>query len=127
MDKITLIGEESNVAMCHAVAVMVLRAVQSEARITGGGRSFMTGAGSVIVQRCRDMRPVTSIAPAASTGGALMVLGNKERVANNEYMLKLFPNVRPGKASKPRISSAGGFERGTAFGASVNLRANLLR
>lgn len=129
MDKITLVGEESNVAMCHAVAVMVLRAVQAEARASGGGRSFMTGAGNAIAQRCYDMRPTQRLStPQSSTGNALVVLGNSEQLGNAAYLTQLFGgNIRTARASHARISSADGYSRGTAFGASVNLRANLLR
>ena len=129
MDKITIIGEESNVAMCHAVAVMVLRAVQAEARSTGGGRSFMTGAGTVISQRCYDMRPTQRLgAPQTATGSALVLLGDKEQLANVAYMQQLFGGtIRKAKPSRARISSADGFSRGAAYGATVNLRANLLR
>lgn len=130
MDKITIVGEESNVAMCHAIAVMVLRAVQTEARVTGGGRSFMTGAGNVIAQRCYDMRPVNRIAQGTSvgTGNALMVLNDSELRANAEYVMQLFGGkIRAAKPSRARISSSDGFSRGAAFGASVNLKANLLR
>lgn len=137
--KVTIIGEESNVAVCHAVAVMVLRAVQQEARKTGGGRSFMTGAGDVIYQRCSDMYRATHETLPASTSGppallsgaqsnALVVLDQSEAAQNQRYMQEVL-NVKSLRQVKstPRIKSASALEAGRAFGATVNLKGNLLR
>lgn len=122
---ITIVGEESNVAVCHAVAVAVLRAVQYEARITGLGRSFMTGASNSIYQRCAEMRPTNQLA-GKTTGTALMVLDNSETQANAAYIEALVGGKLRQTKSKPRINSSEGFMRGSAFGNSVNLQGNLL-
>lgn len=124
-DTITIVGEESNVAVCHAVAVAVLRAVQYEARITGLGRSFMTGASNSIYQRCVDMRPTNQIADK-STGTALMVLDSAETQANTDYIEALIGGKLRTVKSKPRVSSLEGLVRGAAFGNAVNLQGNLL-
>jgi hypothetical protein len=126
-DTITIIGEESNVAVCHAVAVAILRAVQQEAKRHAGGRSFMTGAGDAIWRRCYEMRPQTSLAaPKETTGRALMVLEEQDKVGNQEYSDKLFGKLRPGRKSSPKIKSAEKLAAGQRFGNSVNLRGNLL-
>ncbi len=125
-DTITIIGEESNVAVCHAVAVMVLRAVQTEARTTAGGRSFMTGASQTIYQRCKDMRPQNQL--ASTTGTALMVIGNNEQALNIDYAQKLFGgNIRQAAPSKARINSSGAFAAGQSFGRTVPITGNLIR
>jgi hypothetical protein len=125
-DTITIVGEENNVAVCHAIAIMVLRAVQQEARRTGDGRSFMTGAAHAIHQRCYEMRPQTSIASAVGTGKSLMVLGDSEDRGNADYIAAKVGTLRPAKKSAARISSAVGFDRGSKFGNTVHLRGNLL-
>lgn len=134
MDTVTLVGEESNVAVCHALAVMTLRAVQSEARVTGGGRSFMTGAAGVIYQRCMEMSahaslPAQSAVPSltAGQGQALMVLKTDEESGNREYINKLTGGaLKPAKKSKARINDSSSYSAGRSFGATVPLRQNLL-
>ena len=116
MDTITIVGEENNVAVCHAIAVMVLRAVQQEARRMGDGRSFMTGAGYSIYQRCLEMRPQTSIASATGTGKSLMVLSDGEDRGNAEYIAAKVGRLRQAKKTTARISSSGGYDRGQKFG-----------
>lgn len=127
-DVVTLVGEESNVAVCHAIAVMVLRAVQQEARITGGGRSFMTGAGSMIYRRCLEMRPKQSLAaPTTSTGNALVVLSNQEDDGNRQYIAKLTGGaLRQSRSTGAKVSNSGAYGEGSRFGASLPLRQNLL-
>lgn len=127
-DEVTLVGEESNVAVCHAIAVMVLRAIQQEARSTGLGRSFMNGAGSTIYQRCLEMRP-KSILPAQQTSDsrALVVLGDKEDVENKQYIAKLTGgNLRSARSTGAKARSATGVAAGAAFGRTLPLRNNLL-
>lgn len=126
MDTITIVGEESNVAVAHAVCVMVLRAVQSEARITRGGRSFMTGAAMIIAQRCQDMAKGTMIAgPGQST--ALVVLGGKEEEGNTRYIEQTFGiKFVNARKSRPQIKNASAFGAGQAFGRTVNLSRNLI-
>lgn len=127
---VTLIGEENNVAVCHAIAVMVLRAVQQEAKRQAGGRSFMTGAGTVIHRRCYEMRPANQIAKTATSGNtnALVVLGNQEMVANTEYLQNVLGvgRLRTVK-SQARVTSSTSLDAGRRFGETVNLRHNLLR
>lgn len=134
-DTITIVGEESNVAVCHAIAVMVLRAVQQEARTTAGGRSFMTGAAQSIYQRCMEMAPTNQLAskdPSLKLTGtqstALAVLGNNEAQGNLEYIRKeLGLNLGQARKSSAKVNSSSAFTAGKAFGQSVPLRNNLLR
>ena len=125
LDTITLVGEENNVAVCHAIAIMVLRAVQQEARRTGDGRSFMTGAGSSIYQRCMEMRPRQSLAQR-STGNPLMVLSSSEDEGNLHYIQQKVGTLRKAKQSHARINSSAGFAAGNAFGKTLPLSRNLL-
>lgn len=128
MDTVTIVGEESNSAVCHAIAIMVLRAVQQEARVTGGGRSFMTGAGSTIYRRCMEMRPKEAVAaPKTSTGNALMVLKDEEERGNQQYIAVLTGGaLRPARKSQAQIRDAGAFGAGRSFGETLPLRQNLL-
>jgi hypothetical protein len=127
-DTVTIVGEESNSAVCHAIAVMVLRAVQQEARATGGGRSFMNGAGSTIYQRCLAMRPKNQIAaPVGSDSRALMVLGDQEAQANAAYIAQLTGGgLRKAKSTGAKARNAGAVAAGAAFGNTLPLRQNLL-
>lgn len=125
MDTITIVGEENNVAVCHAIAVMILRAVQQEARRTGDGRSFMTGAAHSIMTRCLELRPRPSIS-APSTGNALMVLSNSEDEGNKAYIEQKVGRLQKARQSQARISSATGFAAGSAFGKTLPLTRNLL-
>jgi hypothetical protein len=125
---VTIIGEEQNVAICHAIAVMVLRAVQQEARFTGLGRSFMTGAGAEILNRAMEMRPINRIAATTGQGQALMVLADDEKRGNDDYLANVLgTRVKPARKSQARISSAEGFHRGKAYGATLPLSRNLLK
>lgn len=124
---VTIIGEESNVAVCHAIAVMVLRAIQQEAR--GHGRSFMTGAGSEILKRCLEMRPINRIASAAtdSSSTALMVLADDEARGNQQYLEEVLgARVKRARTTGPRVTSAAGYEAGRSYGSTLPLRQNLL-
>lgn len=128
MHTVTIIGEEQNVAVCHAIAVMVLRAVQQESRFTGLGRSFMTGAGAEILNRCMEMRPINRIAPTTGQGKALMVLEDEEKQGNVDYMHNVLgTKPKAARKSQARINSAEGFHRGKAYGATLPLRQNLLK
>ena len=128
-DQVTLVGEESNVAVCHAIAIMVLRAIQQEARVTGLGRSFMNGAGLTIYQRCLEMRPKAS-SPAAqqtSDNRALVVLGDKEDTENKQYIAKLTGgNLKSARSTGAKARGAAGVAAGAAFGKTLPLRNNLL-
>lgn len=126
MDTITIVGEENNVAVCHAIAIMVLRAVQQEARRVGDGRSFMTGAAHSIYQRCLEMRPQTSIASVVGTGKSLMILADGEDRGNREYIAQKVGRLKQARKSNARISSSDGFSRGSAYGNTIHLRGNLL-
>lgn len=127
-DTVTIVGEENNAAVCHALAVMILRAVQQEARAHAGGRSFMTGAGSTIYRRCFELRPQASLAaPKETTGRALVVLDNAEEAGNKEYIEKLVGKLRPARKSSAKVKSAEKFNAGKRFGESLPLRGNLLR
>lgn len=126
--EVTIIGEENNVAICHAIAVMVLRAVQQESRSTGLGRSFMTGAGYEIVKRCMEMRPINQIAVPTGQSKALMVLADDETRGNQQYMEEVLgAHPEKARASKARVNSAGGYEAGKHYGSTLPLRNNLLR
>lgn len=127
-DTVTIVGEENNVAVCHAIAVMVLRAVQQEARFTGLGRSFMTGAGHAIYNRCLEMRPKPTLAAPAGSGGgtALVVLADTEKAGNKAYIEQKVGKLKKAKKSRARPKSAIGLEKGRTFGNTVHLRGNLL-
>lgn len=134
-DIVTIVGEESNAAICHAIAVMVLRAVQQEARTTGGGRSFMTGAALEIRRRCEDLVEGNKVSgpeqQAQLTSGqstALVVLGENEERANAEHLLKITGGaLRTARTSRAVIRDGNAFGQGQAFGKTVALRQNLLR
>lgn len=125
---VTIIGEEQNVAICHAIAVMVLRAVQQEARFTGLGRSFMTGAGAEILNRAMEMRPINRVTSTTGQGQALMVLADDEKRGNDQYLADVLGvRVKPARKSQARINSSEGFHRGKAYGATLPLSRNLLK
>lgn len=123
---VTIIGEESNVAVCHAIAVMVLRAIQQEAR--GHGRSFMTGAGSEIMKRCLEMRPVNRLVPTAEgSSNALMVLADDEARGNQQYLEEVLgARVKKARTTGARVTSAEGYAAGRSYGSTLPLRQNLL-
>lgn len=127
-DTVTLVGEESNVAVCHALAVMILRAIQQEARATGGGRSFMTGAGTTIYQRAFVMRPKEALAaPASSNARALVVLADSETQANAQYIAKLTGGgLRKTRSTGAKVRDSGAFGAGQAYGKTLPMRQNLL-
>lgn len=128
MDEITLVGEESNVAVCHAVCVMVLRAVHQEARATGGGRSFMTGASAEIYNRCLEMAQNLHLTQSTGQSTALVVLKDNEEEANIGYIRQTMGlTLTSAKKSKPQIRDLSSYGAGRAFGATVNLKGNLLR
>lgn len=129
---VTIIGEESNAAICHAIAVMVLRAVQQEAKATGGGRSFMNGAGESIHQRCYEMRPVNQLVrhtnpQIGASQNALVVLGNKEAEGNADYMATVLGvgKLRMVKSS-PKARESGAVAAGRQYGNSLPLNNRLL-
>jgi hypothetical protein len=134
-DIVTIYGEEQNAAMCHAIAVMVLRAVVQESRRTGGGRSFMTGAAQTIHSRCLAMynevhQPRVESEVSQSDGRALVLLSDSEETANRQYLKTV---LAPGvlmvvkKSKGARINNGGAFGAGAAFGNTVQLRRNLLK
>lgn len=132
---ITIIGEESNAAVCHAIAIMVLRAVEGEAKRTGGGRSFMTGAGYTIHSRCLEMRPqaapagtISTNATSGTTPNALVSLEQKEKTGNDLYMENELgiKNLRR-TTSKPRVNSHSSLAAGVEYGKSVQLSNRMLR
>jgi hypothetical protein len=135
--EITIVGEKQNVMVCHAIAVMVLRSIQAEARASGDGRSFMTGAGYRVYERCMEMtayaeqttalEATKAISGPSSGGNALVVLAKSEQSANDEYIAKTL-GIQLSKAptSRPKINSGSGFARGQAHGNKVQLRRNLL-
>lgn len=132
--RITIIGEKQNASVCHAISVMVLRSIQQEARHVGDGRSFMTGAGYRVHERCEEMMdysnrtaqlPQTKL--LGSAANALVVLKDEEQEANDNYVedilhIKLI--TRKPRSAKVRDISA--FDRGQAHGNKVQLRRNLL-
>lgn len=124
---VTVVGEESNAAICHAILVMVLRAIQQEAKSTGGGRSFMNGAGYQIQARCLEMRPTHQVTHGNPSSNALVVVGNQEAEGNQEYMASVL-KVRP-KAHKarPKALSSHQVQRGREYGDSLPLTNRLLR
>jgi hypothetical protein len=135
---VVLIGEESNVAVCHMICVMVLRAVEQESRRTGGGRSFMTGAAQVISRRCAEMYQSThatlpaNASPAQgqlsrAQSGALVVLDQSEAAQNQRYMEQTLGIAKLRSVqSKARVGDAGAYGAGRRFGETVNLRSNLI-
>lgn len=133
-DTITIVGEQSNCAVAHAVSVMILRAVQHEARRAGGGRSFMSGAAEVIWRRCKELTEGNAIAKdpdalrlTSDQSRALVVLTEDEQKANAEYILNLVGGkLKQARRSTARVNSSQALEAGRRYGASVNLRGNLL-
>lgn len=134
--KITIVGEKQNALVCHAIAVMVLRSITTEARRHGDGRSFMTGAGYRVFERCREMMEYSQKAPElektkqlsdGTKGNALVLLSQTEFDANHDYIAQTM-GIRLGKAraSKPKVSSSDAFSRGREHGNKVQLRRNLL-
>jgi hypothetical protein len=133
--KITLIGEKQNVMICHAIAVMVLRSIQMEARASGDGRSFMTGAGHRVMERCNEMTDYTRKAMkleqtkqiAGGSHNALVPLEQKEQQGNSDYISSVLNiQLRMRAASRPRVNSGEGYHRGREHGGKVQLRRNLL-
>lgn len=121
--EVTLIGEEAAVATCHAIAIMVLRAAQTEARRAGDGRSFLNGAGNRIYIRCMEMAN-----PEVSGSRALIVLGEQDRLANEAYAKELFGHIAAAKKARTiTIRDAESFSRGDRFGATVSLQSKQLR
>lgn len=128
MDTITLVGEETTVTVAHAIAVMILRAVQQEARRTGGGRSFMTGAAIAIRNRVRDLvlenKKTMDRVNAAGQMNALVVVDDAE---NTEYIERLVGKVKVKKGGKAKVNDAAALAAGHAFGQSLPLRQGQLR
>lgn len=134
--RITIVGEKQNALVCHAIAVMVLRSIITEARSLGDGRSFMTGAGYRVFERCREMTAYSQNIPEIAstkqlghtTGGkALVALAQTEASGNQDYIANVM-NIRLAKAraSKPKVSSSDAYNRGREHGNKVQLRRNLL-
>lgn len=135
---ITIVGEKQNLAMCHAIAVMVLRSIQQAARLNGGGRSFMTGAGSEVYRRCAEMyaaahsSTLVSASPAPglitrAQSGALVALDTQERTENREYLASILKvNLKPARSTGPQIRDINSYRDGVAHGKTVQLRRNLL-
>lgn len=136
---ITIVGEEQNLAMCHAICLMVLRSIQTAARVNGGGRSFMTGAGSEVYRRCAEMyaaahsstllhasEPQKLLSRAQS--GALVVLDNAERIGNAEYIRDTLGigAMRQRRSTGAKIKNANAYMQGVDHGSKVQLRRNLL-
>jgi len=129
IDQVTLVGEESNVAVCHAIAVMTLRAIQSEARYASGGRSFMTGAAQSVYRRCLEMAAPATALPNLSRGqsNALVVLTDQEEQGNRDYLTQLTGGkLKAARKTTARITDSSGYTAGRAFGNTVPLRQNLL-
>lgn len=133
--EITLVGEKQNVMVCHAIAVMVLRSIQTEARKHGDGRSFMTGAGHRVYERCQEMIDYSRRTPqlektkqlSGPSSNALVVLAEQEQSGNAEYIsqtLGIKLGVR--KSTGAKVRDAGAYHRGREHGNSVQLRRNLL-
>lgn len=140
---VTIVGEEQNLAVCHAICVMVLRSIQEAARKSGGGRSFMTGAGLEVHRRCHEMyQAAHTVLPSSpnseplrlqssTTLGearALVTLDKGEAAANLDYIQKTL-GIRLGvrRSTGAQINNSNAFRAGTAHGASVQLRRNLLK
>lgn len=137
---ITIIGEEQNLAMCHAICVMVLRSVVQAARLNGGGRSFMTGAGYEVSRRCAEMYAHAHGALPSNASGAqallsssdrnaLVVLADSEKKSNHDYIefTLNIKGLRPRQSKGPKVRDASAFAQGVAHGNTVQLRRNLLR
>lgn len=134
--RVTIIGEKQNALVCHAIAVMVLRSIQTEAARSGDGRSFMTGAGYRVFERCREMTAYAQNIPELAntkqlgntTGGnALVVLAQTEASGNQDYIANVMGiRLAKARASKPKVNDGGAFSRGRAHGDKVQLRRNLL-
>ena len=139
--RITIIGEKQNAAVCHAIAVMVLRSIQTAARQAGDGRSFMTGAGMTVHQRCMEMYAAAhSTLPSATANmseaarlehqrdaKALTILETKEQDGNALYIQQNM-GVKLGvrRSTGAKVSNLDSFGRGVAHRKSVQLRRNLL-
>lgn len=128
MDTITMVGEETSLAVAHYVAVLILRAVQQQARATGGGRSFMTGAAIVIRDRVKQMmlenKKTMDAVNARSQMNALVVVEDTE---NQEYVDKLTGGtLKKAKSGKAKIANVRGFLDGQEFGKSLPLRQGQL-
>lgn len=138
LHEITIIGEKQNVHVCHAIAVMVLRSVQQAARIDGGGRSFMTGAGLEIARRCAEMyaavhNPLTGgdnkthQISQAREANALIILARSEDDGNQDYIEnKMGIHLRQRRSTGAKVRNAAAFGAGIAHGKTVQLRRNLL-
>lgn len=132
--EITIVGEEQNVAVAHAIAVMVLRSIQTAARQSGDGRSFMTGAGITVYRRCEEMYShahhpkISQETPQQAVGEAnsLVVLSRREDDDNQKYIADLVGPLRQRRSTGAKVSSLDGFTRGQAHGKTVQLRRNLL-
>lgn len=135
--RITIIGEKHNAMVCHAIAVMVLRSIQTEARRHGDGRSFMTGAGFRVAERCREMMEYSQRAAelgadkpkqlTGSSSNALVAMVQTEASGNQDYIANVM-GIRLGKAraTKAKVTSADAYNRGREHGNRVQLRRNLL-
>lgn len=135
--EITIVGEKQNAAVCHAIAILVLRSIQTAARAAGDGRSFMTGAGIEVHRRCNEMFVAAhstlqgASAPAQlehnRSARALVVMAVGEAQGNQDYIRdKLGINLVTRKASGPKVSDLSSFQRGVSHGSTVQLRRNLL-
>lgn len=134
--EITIIGEKQNAMVCHAIAVMVLRSIITEARKHGDGRSFMTGAGYRVFERCREMTEYSQNIPEiastkqlghTTTGNALVALAQSEANGNQDYIANVMGiRLAKARASKPKVTSSSAFQRGREHGSKVQLRRNLL-
>jgi Protein of unknown function (DUF2786). len=135
--RITIIGEEQNVAVCHAICVMVLRSIQTAARVSRDGRSFMTGAGIEVHRRCNEMFFAThSVIDGPTTplqvghnesANALKVIAVNEARGNEDYIARIMGIRLRVKKSRPAlIKDPSAFSRGVDHGSKVQLRRNLL-
>lgn len=128
-DIVTILGEEQNVAVTHALAVMILRAVQQQARVTGGGRSFMTGAGHEIYTRAEELilenKKTMDKVNAREQMNALVVV---EDAGNEDYMRELTGGrIKKAKKSKPKVNNSAAYGAGREFGSSLPLRQGVLK
>ena len=133
--EVTLVGEKQNVMVCHAIAVMVLRSIQTEARRHQDGRSFMTGAGHRVYERCQEMMEYSRRTPtleqtkqlSAPGSNALVVLAEQEQEGNSDYIEQtLGIKLVTRQARGPKVNDAGAYHRGREHGDKVQLRRNLL-
>jgi len=129
--KVTIIGEKHNVMVCHAIAMMVLRSIQTEARATKGGRSFMTGAGYRVHERCQEMMDYAERAPqvedSSSSQNTLVVLREDEQEGNSAYIEDtLGVKLVKRRSSGAQVNNADAYSQGRAHGGKVQLRRNLL-